>query len=316
MSVLISLALLGQLTFDDDPVDKSNESINLIYDTNRYHPPEIMDINSDGWEDSAEVSWDAKQILFMYSPLDVGLFGQSAQIRLTTPRPQYTITDEDSTYRSDLLVAVDPNGTGDWLYGSFGSNINTPHGMEGSGHLGTGIVLFEVHLMFDRSQDGSRGLYNSVFNLLSWQNGWSNPTLLPEVINGTDPALYADNPHYKKGRLYYDKNTLDKGLQIYSVRWPMQEGDTPEPFTEINSDTNDTQLWVSPDAKEFWFCRDFAALYRYKDGEVVPMVFTPTNSLGEPSVTSNGDLYFIYVFSEARDGYTAYDADLVRMRKK
>jgi hypothetical protein len=318
---LVLAAVLGQTVVPFAEFPKSATDIKLIYDTQVYQSPVILggDLNTHGWEDSPEVSWDGRSVVFMYSPLDIGLFGQSQRIRTAPPRREFPMLNSNARYRSDIMRAVlRPDGLL-WDVVAYPTAINTSAGMEGCAHLATD----GRSLLFSRSWEVKGAPRRALFwsKKFLGTNTWQGSVPLSSQVNDHTTYATADNPFLTPTKLYFEKKTPGAGgsFDIYSIDWPLKATSKAVPFTAINSADFETQIWISPDLQEYWFCRNHIQICRYKPGgRVEPVVFALAGALGEPSLDKDGNLYFVYVFTKLDPALnlTVYDSDIVVLKRK
>jgi hypothetical protein len=102
------------------------------------------------------------------------------------------------------------------------------------------------------------------------------------------------------------------GMDIWKLTKVDGEWQNPTPVTAVNTPSNEGWPDISPDGKELWFLHDYGIWRSLKmNGEWQPpeQMFSPL--AGEPSIDSDGDVYFIHHFMEGdrlieADIYVAY----------
>jgi hypothetical protein len=335
-TLFLAFLLLAQAPPEEivwEAFPKSDEDIEIFYDTEVYEEPTIVGdglggINTATWEDSPEISWDGRTLTFLWMALDLGAFTQENVIRRGPIRRQYQVRGELSLTRSDILQATRISGASPprWTIVPFPEIINHRGASEGSASLNpTRLKLVFARSDEDDDDNPRRALYLATRPQAASNRFWTAPTMLPvgPVNEANLQTNTANDPFLLANKLYFDRQTPGGSVDIYHVPFPVPPGATPTLFTELNdAEDRDTQLWASPDDQQFLFCREFQAIYywsRQAGGAPTAIVGSASgNALGEPSMTENGDLYFLYVFSHAIEDppITIYDADVVLLKRK
>lgn len=294
---------------------KRPENISVaLYDRERWLPPEILPapVNSRGWEDSAEVSWDGDKILFLYSPCDIRT---GAKID-PGPRKGW----ESGRLDSDIMLAT-REGQG-WKVEDLPAPVSSP-GWEGCAHYCPSLK----YLIFSRSeQRNGKELRRLMFSKGAFGGAWSNPLALPVEVN--KPGVVNDNPHTRGNVLYFERSG-SSGLDLLTTAFPRLA--EPKAVTAWNGPSDDGQLWADPGDDHVLYCRDHAGFFEWVKGMSQPRlvllaaVLAPNGvpmkpkylaAIGEPTLDRAGNLYFVAVFKREDGSSVAYDADIVVMRAK
>lgn len=195
--------------------------------------------------------------------------------------------------------------------------------------------------------------YTAQNNIKIIRNTTANPTGLGTSITSTDligtssinTNHIEDNPHIERINdnqlvLFFDSEDRPGGLGSIDL-WYSTSNDngstwtTPTNVTSINTSSKEHQPHLYHDGSDWWIYYSAThsdsklAIYRAKNQSVgtqdwnqwstPEVVLTAGNSegIGEPTLTENGDLYFVTIYkNETGNSYDQYDADAwVALRK-
>jgi hypothetical protein len=317
--MLLCFVVLASLGIDWGSV-KSPDKIELVYDREKWSKPVVLPapVNTLGWEDSVEVSWEGDRLLFTYLRLDVWrdvtYRGTEGYVpRLDTPgRPQHPKTPAGAEYAADLYLATKAGDA--WKAEKLSSNINTTTGLEGCASISSD----RSWIVFRRSWTSNNTPQHACFYSRRIGFGWTQPTAFPAAINAPVPGIQAgDNPFLHKNEVYFEIETATNRKDFYSI--PFTPWSKTEPTRKevigVNSADDETQLFITPDSQQTWFTRNSSVLCRkLMNGAVEYVVFSPSAGIGEPTIDKNGNLYFIYIFKATENGQNYYDADVIMLQ--
>lgn len=282
-------------------------------------PAQPLSLNTSGWEDSLSADWEGGGVSFTYFRADPFYFQLYKELRLGPARigwPQIRNNPGVSQQQLDMTAEIYQCDEYS-MVSNIGAPINLPLGAEGCQQ----IVPGGKEIFFSRSLGTGRGLYYSRKNKFG---KWLTPTPLPW------PLFDADNPFYVAATktLYYEAvNPQTSRLSLYQCT---RTGDnTYENFQllppSINAPgTANMQPWVSPDGKGMLFSRDhfllMSADLTRPTASPRPLVMINASpsagAIGEPTMNSRGELFFIYVFvaQDPVSGRTMFDADCFKLQ--
>ncbi|MDP4039781.1 MAG: hypothetical protein Q8P57_04345 [Candidatus Pacearchaeota archaeon] len=254
--------------------------------------PVWLNMNTDGWEDGAFITRDGETLIYSYYPGDL----ITALSLGTTGENNINIYDSASPFDESNIV--------------YGNMLNPPN-------------------YFSEDLFSEGGVMND-----SYSNAWYHSNRHYDEIGGYDDNdLYLNelrmafniegtdfqNPHYcevldqlwfeyVENDIYFLDNAGGSGFAGTPTKAP----------SPLNSDGKKSiQPFLTPDCQTIYFSsnrgdvsgHDGLIIYRsdYSGGvwsTPVPLVYA-TYSVGEPTVTDEGRLFFVQIFKNSTDGYNA-----------
>lgn len=306
MISLVFIILCWPKTLNDIHIEYNKDVYNL----------EIVNINSEGWEDSPEISYyktdplipDSYLLTFCFTQYDFGSLS-IGKIRIMPSRKFYGDSAADCMWGH-------PKST---IAFNFPDSVNKKKSWDGCLNTPTYNLLKEVY--FSRSFDNKRGLYRALA-----RNNWLCE-LLPNTVNlnGFSVENTADNPFKTKSSLYFEQKDGDN-TNFYKVD-NLFKNKRPLPF---NTKENETQLWCDPSESLFMFCRNHYEIWSYSNKIEKKIIYSKLkcsheelldksipfykkfDAVAEPSMNENGDIYFLYVFNKD----DMFDADILVLKRK
>lgn len=312
--------------------------------TSIYNTPEPLPLADYGWEDGLQVSFDGLHLYTLYAPADllswVGYFVSNPGLPVceTLGNGNFirsyagdygmdmhtNIFACDTFMNLDILYAQRPSidvPFSDWSL----SNIARPGAIEGGPYP---VFNAEDPNLIDHF------LFTSASDIWMIQNTPANPAnietavRLPSPINPVTNEFTADNPMLRRIGgdsllLVYEKYT-DPGLRDFMFSISDDDGmtwSTPQIITTINNDAGHIEHpMVYFDGENMWmyYSRNFDI---YASRQTIPgnwdswgeerVIILKGNAvgIGEPSLSANGDLYFVTVMQNPDNPLDAVDAD-------
>lgn len=294
-------------------------------------------VNSDGWEDSAQIARDGRRLFFQYFPGD--MFRIEQVFLFHRPKAQGGLGEEPalrSHYHRGPPRGVSPAYTSDTLQaslgadGRFGEPQRFAHARDGGNEWG--VMTGDDGALWYVSHDPTVQL-----NMDLYRNG------LRLAIPGRE-KFQEDNPHFAitpHGReLFFDGNDRPAAKGQGDLWVTRQQGEgfdgggrwsEPERLAApVNGDkTTEVQPHLTADGRTLYFTSSrgerigiWRAERRGANAWAEPeAVLWPTAKggvhawgLGEPTLTADGAwLYFVVVYT---DGRGHFDADVARVRRQ
>lgn len=272
-------------------------------------PPTRLDapVNTLGWEDSVAVSPDGKTLSFTYLRVDALAFVLFKKTRLVGPRrPGWPANEPFDTYGADIHVSRLINGK--WQEPqNIGAPVNLPETSDGDQWLSPD----EKRIYFN-SAEGRRpkGIYFA--ERASTSGPWQPVVYLNKNINA---GRGDENPHLTVDeRTMYFQSTRGGGrgkTDLYVSELVNGEWQQPRNLgAPINTRDDEVQPFVSSDGTTLLFSRN-ERIYQSKrepNGSWSTPVEIVSGTVGEPTLTDAGDLYFLRVFRKGKD---EFDADIM-----
>jgi len=155
-------------------------------------------------------------------------------------------------------------------------------------------------------------------------------------LNSINTNCIEDNPHIQRLTanrllLFFDSEDRTNGLGSHDIYYSISDDNastwsTPLPVTSINTSNKEHQPHLHFDGSDWWLyfsayhSDNKLAIFRSKQGIVddwdswqnAELVISAGNTegIGEPTLSENGDLYFVAILkNDAQDSYDKYDAD-------
>jgi len=331
----------------------SSVSVNL---TSEYDIPSRLAISTIGWEDGINISRDGLNIYVTYMPADLLSFtlnGDSVENYYLYDRgPHYDMDFVTNPvggtylwYQSDIVIAsrssVSENFS-DWHTSSMKRSIYS------EGALTTLFSGSDIDICAFTSNDDYTAQNN--IKIITGITG-GDPFGIGDLITSIDTVgtssintnYIEDNPHIERIDssnlvLFFDSEDRPGGEGGHDI-WYSTSSDngttwsTPAAVTSINTSSKEHQPHLYNDGTDWWLYYSAyhtdgkLAIYRAKQQTVSDwdswgtpeLVLSAGNTagIGEPTLTDNGDLYFVVVY-ENPDGtdYDKYDADPWVAKKK
>jgi len=168
-------------------------------------------------------------------------------------------------------------------------------------------------MLFCTARGGFGGL--NWFHATLTDGEWGSWTLY-----GFDPALAVGELHIHGDELYYHSDLPggQGGIDIWMASRIDNTWVNPVNVTAVNSPSDDSRPYVSPDGNELWITRWFGgtpAIFRSKrvGGEWQEAELMVSRFAGEPTLDSQGNLYFVHHFYQ--DG-VMIEADIYVANRK
>ncbi|MCX7696234.1 MAG: hypothetical protein N2Z72_00900 [Bacteroidales bacterium] len=318
-----------------------------VADTATYFYPEILSIHVDGWEDGLYVTRDGKHLFSTYIPIDI----------ISWLSDWYPCIDFKPYYRG-LLLDIDtitnifgcPNYIHSDIVKTERMNVNNPFNSWHSSKLRKSMTFeggacgvqkntdtFDVFVF--TLDEGVNGM-----EIMLMRNVSTNPDYSSAVPILSSPE-HEDNPHIERLSDSILLIFFDRARYIY-YSLSYDNGSTwsePSLVTSVLNDhaPYDTQphLWFDGNFWWVYFCADNPAGYRsiYRSRQLQSgdwnnwspkeLVIAPLGigngygdmmAIGEPSLTSWGDIYFVVCYGNSMQSDTTnvYDCDPWLMRRK
>lgn len=315
-----------------------------------YHKPVKLSIAILGWEDGINISRNGLHIYATYIPADFLSFvlnGDSLdpeQLPKYDRGPHYDMDFISSPsgvnypwYQSDIIYASRPSRNMPF------SQWNTSLMKRGLYSEGGFNAIFSGEDDIDIAVFTSNDEYAAQNNIKMIRSTTANPSGIGQAITITDPTgthnintnYIEDNPHIERLDadnlvLFFDSEDRPGGLGSMDIWYSISADNgnswsTPENVSTINTDKKEHQAHLYFDGSDYWlyYSADHTdlkpAIFRSKrtgngwnSWGAPEVVLTAGNSqgIGEPTVTANGDLYFVVIYkNEAGSYYNRYDAD-------
>jgi hypothetical protein len=262
--------------------------------TSEWGPPQALPdpVNTAGWEDSPQVTPDGNAVYFAYFRIDP-ISAARNNLRLGPMRPNWPKGEPFESYGAELYVSRKVNGQ--WQTpANMGPEINLPDDAEGC----VWISADERRILFTNG-DGSARRPKGIYFAQKDGSRWSKAVLASSM--GFPFAPNDSNPH-----LTLDEQTLfwesdRRGGRGKSDIWisRKQNGQWSTPVN-AGANVNSSGTEGSPfslDAKVlFWDDQgNGKGIFRsvlQPDGTWGKKEIVVAGHAGDPSLTSNGDLYF------------------------
>lgn len=312
--------------------------------TGIYNTPQPLPLADYGWEDGLQVSFDGLHLYTLYAPADllswVGYFVSNPGLPICESlgsgkfiRPyagdygmdmHTNIFDCDTFMNLDILHAerasLDLPFT-DWTL----SNIARPGTIEGGPYP---IFNSDNPDLIDHFLFTGPGDIWMINNTTANPDNIESAVRLPNPINPLTNEFTADNPMMRRLGgdsllLIYEKYT-DPEFRDFMYSVSDDDGiswSTPQIITTINNDAGHIEhpmLYFDGDAMWMYYSRNFDI---YASKQLIPgnwdswgeerAIILKGNAvgIGEPSLSANGDLYFVTVMQNPDNPLDAADAD-------
>ncbi len=320
-----------------------------VHLASEYNTPSKLPVSTLGWEDGINISRDGLHIYATYMPADLLSFtlnGDSVENYykydrgphydmdfITTPGPAITYL----WYQSDIIIAsrtsVSESFSG-WTTSSMKRSIYS------EGALSAVFSGSDIDICAFTSNENYT--YQNNINVITGITG-GDPSGTGTLITSIDTTgtssintgYIEDNPHIERldGStlvLFFDSEDRPGGEGGHDIWYSTSSnngGDwtTPLSVTSINTSSKEHQPHLYHDGSYWWLYYSAydgdgkLAIYRAKqnsaswdDWGTPELVISAGNTegVGEPTLTANGDLYFVVIYKNP-DGteYDRYDAD-------
>ncbi len=327
-------------------ITKNNAAVQVFL-TSEYDTPSKLSIATLGWEDGINISRDGLHIYATYIPADFLSFvlnGDSVdQLQYYDRGPHYDMDlvtnpagETYPWYQSDIIYATRT---------SVNSNFSawTTTGMKrhsfSEGALST---VFLNSTTIDICAFTSNENYTELNNIKVIRNTTANPSGDGSFITTTDTGTSSintiyieDNPHIERidGNnlvLFFDSEDRPGGEGSHDIWYSTSNNDgsswsTPAAVTTINTASKEHQPHLYFDGTDWWlyysayYSDSKLAIFRSKRTDndwnswgVSEVVIGAgnTSGIGEPTLTANGDLYFVVIYENPEGSYyDRYDGD-------
>lgn len=312
--------------------------------------PQRIPIDTLGWEDGLHVSRDGRRLYATYIPMDMLSWlinGDSIPNMHRYGRgPTYDMdlatnpTGETYPwYHSDIIYssragAADPFSS--WTTSAMKRSVYSE---------GAPCAVFSDADTIGRLVFTSNENYTEQNNFKIIADTFADPSGLGSFIAATDHGsspvaintdYVEDNPHLERLDsshlvLFFDSPDRPGGVGDIDLWFSTSDDDgvswsTPAPVSTVNTASKEHQPHLYSDGAEWWLYysangpEDKLAIYRRKQlsagnwdswgPAILVLSAGNTAGIGEPTLTSAGDLYFIVVYENPDGGfYDRYDAD-------
>ncbi len=298
----------------------------------QWGPPELVpsDVNSEGWEDSAQISSDGSKLYFQYFPGD--MFRTEEVFKFHRPLAQGGLGADPKLYdryHRGPPRGVNPPYTSDIMVSTrVGERFGPPQRFEYSrdGRNEWGLMFGPDGAAYYVSHDPAKEMNMDIYR---------NAMLLP--IPGRE-RYNEDNPHFAVtpfgNELFFDCNNRPQSKGKAHIWVTREQGGRysepemlPEPINLPGSTEVQPHL-ASDDQLYFTSARGgtigiYSSKRNGRDAWGPPQKVLWTHhkgagfnawGLGEPTLTADRQwLYFVVVFD---DGTHAFDADVARVRRR
>jgi hypothetical protein len=269
-------------------------------------------VSLSGWEDSAQVSPNGKSLYFTYFRIDPILAMATGTIRISEIRSGWP-TEPYADYGSELYVSS--NVSGIWQQPQhLGTKINIPEDAEGD----VWVSEDEQRVLYTNG-DGSPSRPSGIYYSWKVSGVWNQPVLASSIGFPFVPG--DENPHLSRDEqsLFFEsKRGGGYGLQdIWMSRKVNGVWQAP---VNLGPNVNSSGIEGSP------FSFDGSVLYfddkgsgggifrcrRGADGKYGRRELVIAGYAGDPSLTLQGDLYFIdgWTLTDTQGKVTGYESSI------
>ena len=328
---------------------KTNTTIDVTL-TDEYSTPKKLSISSLGWEDGINISRDGLHIYATYMPADFLSFvlnetpADPEQLQNYDRGPHYDMDLVNNPagvsypwYQSDIIYVSRSSLSEEF------SEWSTSSMKRASYSEGAITTVFSDSGDIDICAFTSNDLHTQQNNIKVISPTLANPSGIGTGITTTDTSgtssintnYIEDNPHIERLDdanlvLFFDSEDRAGNLGSIDI-WYSTSSDngvswsTPVNVSTINTGDKEHQPHLYFDGVDWWLYYSAysvdskLAIFRSKkqgvswdDWGVSEVVLTAGNAeaIGEPTLTENGDLYFVVVYkNEDGTSYDKYDAD-------
>lgn len=339
----------GGSTDTDSWTDTKNNTYVTVEITSEYNTPQKSSIATMGWEDGINVSRNGLYIYATYIPADFLSFvlnGDSVENLSKYDRgPHYDMNFIDNPaavtylwYQSDIIIAS---------RASTGQNFsvwNTSNMKRHSYSEGALSTVFSDDHNIDICAFTSNEEYTAKNNIKLLTSITADPSGIGTFITSTDPTGTStintnhieDNPHIERIDannlvLFFDSEDRPGGEGSHDI-WYSTSTDngtnwsTPVALADINTNDKEHQPHLYYDGSDWWlyysayhtdsklaiFRAKQTTLGNWDNWDTPELVLSAGNAsgIGEPTLTNNGDLYFVVIYENPQGSYyDRYDAD-------
>lgn len=327
---------------------KSNTII-LNNQTDEYNTPYMLDIATLGWEDGINISRNGLYLYATYMPADLlsfSLNGSDVSEYVDYDRgPHYDMSFDGSAigasydwYQSDIIYASRTtvnDAFSSWYTSDMKRSLYSEGGFS---------AVFSGDTIIDILAFTSNDVYTAQNNIKIISNTNANPSGTGTLITTIDTTgttsintnYIEDNPHIERIDsnnlvLFFDSEDRPSGVGSHDIWYSTSSNNgstwsSPVNVSSINSTGQDHQPHLYNDGTDWWLyysakhTDNKLGIFRAKQGTAddwdswgtPELVLGAGNAagIGEPTLTDNGDLFFVVVY-ENPDGtyYDTYDAD-------
>jgi hypothetical protein len=321
--------------------------------TSEYQTPQALSLGNLAWEDGIYVSRDGLNLYSTYIPMDAlssslagalptqfYLYERGTQIGQDFSDPPAFATLGHPWLHADIAISQRSSTSQDFsawqlsgLHGQY-YNIGAAQGIQN-----TSDPTKYDYFFYTNDTPGCTKIYLT-------KSVGMNPSTAGSAINitGDQSAYRQDNPHCENVDgtlvLFFESDDTRKGGKGAQDIWYTISADqgatwsTPVNVDTVNTSGYDGQPHLYYDGTTWWlYCTQTntdgkLAIFRYGQGtggdwnswtnKTLVVSAGTTMGVGEPSLTSSGDLYFVVIFKKTVDptSYDLYDADPWVMKKR
>jgi hypothetical protein len=308
----------------------------------QFNAPHIQPLTDYGWEDGAQVSGDGLHLYALYSPSD--LFSWTTFFSTHTQLPLCDLLgnmDYRRPYANDYGMDFTTNSFGcdsfaniDILYAHRNSVNDSFATWQLSGIARPGAIEGSPAPLFSETNPNALDLFMFSGNGDLWMIGNTTPnaTRLPTPINPVTNEFSADNAFVERINgdtiiLVYEKYT-DASVRTFMTTISTNLGstwNTPQAITTITNNLGHIEhpCLYKDNVNQWWlyFSIDYSSIVRahqtvagnWDSWSTPETIITKGNaiSIGEPTVTKNGDISFVvaYMNTATNDTTDVYDLD-------
>ncbi|MEO0096348.1 MAG: sialidase family protein [candidate division WOR-3 bacterium] len=315
---------------------------------NEFNTPRILSNNTLGWEDGLYVSRDGLHLYATYMPADFLSFvlnGDKVENLVKYDRgPHYDMDLKSNPvgtflwYHSDIIFATRSSITeefGAWTTSNMKRSIYSEGGF-GAFFADSSTISICVFT--------SNDVYTANTNIKCIRNTTPNPSGIGDLLTPIDSfgtqfintAYIEDNPHVELIDdttlvLFFDSEDRPGGEGGHDIWYSVSTDNgvnwsKPLPVTTVNTYQKEHQPHLFFDGTDWWlyysaehsdgklaiFRRKQQTTGNWDDWGTAELVLSAGNTagIGEPSLTSHGDLYFVVVYDNPEGTkYDRFDAD-------
>lgn len=317
--------------------------------TSEYNTPGIIPIDTMGWEDGINISRNGLHIYATYIPADFLSFVQSGKtldyVQYYDRGPHYDmdlITNPAGAsypwYQSDIIYASRSSVSENFSAWTTSNMKRSSYSEGGFSAVFSGLNTIDIAIFTSNEE------YTADNNFKIFTSVSANPSGIGSMITTTDTSgtssintnYIEDNPHIERIDatnlvLFFDSENRPGGSGSHDIWYSITSDNgsnwsTPLPVTSVNTAEKEHQPHLYNDGTDWWL---YYSAY-YSDGKLAifrrkqvtsgnwnswgpaEVVISAGNTagVGEPTLTSNGDLYFVVVYENPDyTEFDRYDAD-------
>jgi hypothetical protein len=286
-----------------------------------FNPPTLVQspVSSSGWEDSAQISPDGNRLYFSYARLDPVLHRHTGIVRLGPIRPSWPDREPFATLGAELYSSVRVDG--EWQEPqNAGSELNLPEDAEAD----VWISEDDQRILFTNG-DGSPERIGGIYYAWRVNGVWTTPVLAADVGFPFIPG--DENPHLTRDELTLFFESERPGGRGGKDIWMSRKVKGKwQPPVNLGQNVNSRGTEGSPfslDGSVLYFDDKGSGIgifrsFRQDDGSYGPRDLVVAGSVGDPSLSLAGDLYYTEgttVF-DSQGNFIGFDSNIVVATKR